>query len=160
MHTQKGFAFPAVIIILGLILVGGIGYAVMKKPMGNEMENTDTMMHDDGMKKDVIMEHGTGTMMKTNEMMKGSSTGTMMMGQGTGTMMKKEDTMMKKEDAMMDGGMMYKGAVLAGKASPLLDFNKADYDTAVKSGKLVTLYFYANWCPLCKAEFPKISCEL
>ena len=46
----------------------------------------------------------------------------------------------------------YSGRVLAGKSSPLLDFNKSDYDTALKSGKPILLYFYANWCPLCVAE--------
>lgn len=46
----------------------------------------------------------------------------------------------------------YQGAVLAGKAAPLLDFAKADYDMALGSDKLIVLYFYANWCPICKAE--------
>lgn len=55
-----------------------------------------------------------------------------------------------------DGAMMakYTGTVLAGTSAPLLDYNKADYDAAVKSDKLVVLYFYANWCPICRAEFP------
>jgi hypothetical protein len=68
-----------------------------------------------------------------------------MMKKGGGEIMKKEN-----------GEMMtnYTGAVLAGKSSPLLDFTKADYDSAVASDKLVVLYFYANWCPICKAEFP------
>ena len=48
----------------------------------------------------------------------------------------------------------YTGTVLAGKSAPLLDFTKADYDAALKSDKLIVLYFYANWCPICKAEFP------
>ena len=42
--------------------------------------------------------------------------------------------------------------VLAGKSAPLLDYNKADYDAAIASDKLVLLYFYANWCPICKEE--------
>ena len=73
-----------------------------------------------------------------------------------GTMMK--DEKMREDDAMMkkDGETMmkYSGAVLAGKSALLLDFKKADYDAAVKSDKLVVLYFYANWCPICKREFP------
>ena len=36
----------------------------------------------------------------------------------------------------------------------VLDFTKADYDAALKTDKLIVLYFYANWCPICKKEFP------
>jgi len=46
---------------------------------------------------------------------------------------------------------------LAGSSSLLLDFTRSDYEEAVASGKLVVLYFYANWCPLCKEEFPKMQ---
>jgi len=49
-------------------------------------------------------------------------------------------------------GVMYVGAFLAGSASPLLDFSKEDYEKAKQSDKLIVLYFYANWCPICKAE--------
>ena len=48
------------------------------------------------------------------------------------------------------------GQVLAGNASKLYNFNKAQYDEALKSDKLVVLYFYADWCPICKAEAPKM----
>ena len=48
------------------------------------------------------------------------------------------------------------GEVLAGKTSPLYNFTKAKYDEAIKSDKLVVLYFYADWCPICKAEVPKL----
>ena len=74
-----------------------------------------------------------------------------------GAMMeKKEDEAMmeKKEDEAMMAE--YTGTVLAGKSAPLLDFVKADYDAAVKSDKLVALYFVANWCPICKVELPKL----
>jgi len=59
------------------------------------------------------------------------------------------DTTIAKTDKTI-----YVGTVLAGRPAPLLDFTKADYDAAVKSDKLIVLYFYANWCPTCKAEFP------
>lgn len=77
----------------------------------------------------------------------------MMEKEASGSMEKKDgETMMKKEE----GAMMakYTGTVLAGKSAPLLDYNKADYDAAIASDKLVVLYFYANWCPICKVEVP------
>ena len=49
------------------------------------------------------------------------------------------------------------GSVLAGKSALLLNFTKADYDAALKSDKVIVLYFYANWCPICKAEFPEMQ---
>lgn len=65
----------------------------------------------------------------------------------------KETGMMVQKD---DTGMMqaYSGTVLAGTSAPLLDFTKADYEAALKTDKLIVLYFYANWCPICRAEFP------
>ena len=63
---------------------------------------------------------------------------------------KKNDVMMKKDGEVMM--TKYTGTVLAGKSAPLLDFTKSDYDMAIKSDKLVVLYFYASWCPLCKIE--------
>lgn len=73
------------------------------------------------------------------------------------------EAMMEKSPAMMedkkDGTMMekYTGTVLAGISAPLLDFKKVDYDEALKTDKLIVLYFYANWCPICKAEAPLLE---
>jgi len=46
--------------------------------------------------------------------------------------------------------------VLAGNTSKLYVFNKAQYDEALNSGKLIVLYYYANWCPICREEVPKL----
>ncbi|MEO6509113.1 MAG: thioredoxin family protein [Patescibacteria group bacterium] len=51
----------------------------------------------------------------------------------------------------------YTGKVLAGTSSPYLEFNQKDYEMAQKSGKTIFLDFYANWCPICRAEAPDLQ---
>jgi len=69
--------------------------------------------------------------------------------------MEKEGEMMKKDEAMTKESS-YTGDVLAGtEATKYLDFNKADYEKALKEKKKILLYFYANWCPICKREQPE-----
>lgn len=48
------------------------------------------------------------------------------------------------------------GELLAGSITPYLVFNKADYDKAKSEGKIIFLNFYANWCPICRAEEPDV----
>ena len=66
--------------------------------------------------------------------------------------MEQEGTTEKKEDSMMEKSS-YIGKVLAGtESTKYLDFNKADYDKALNEKSKILLYFYANWCPICKRE--------
>lgn len=51
----------------------------------------------------------------------------------------------------------YTGTVLAGTSAPLLEFNPTDFAAAQEANKVIVLYFYANWCPECRAEFPKME---
>jgi thiol-disulfide isomerase/thioredoxin len=72
-----------------------------------------------------------------------------------GAMMEEGEKMMEGEDKITDSEskqLSFTGTVLAGSKAKLIDFNKADYEKALASDKLVVLYFYANWCPICKQE--------
>lgn len=58
-----------------------------------------------------------------------------------------------EETQMVEG---YQGNVLAGSTSPFIEFNQADYQKALSENKVIVLEFYANWCPVCRAEAPEI----
>ena len=45
--------------------------------------------------------------------------------------------------------------VLAGNEAKYMEFNKKDYEQALKNNKKILLNFYANWCPLCAKEQPE-----
>lgn len=51
----------------------------------------------------------------------------------------------------------YQGQLLAGLSSPYLAFTKTDYDKALAENKIIFLDFYANWCPICRAETPVLQ---
>lgn len=84
---------------------------------------------------------------------------------------KSEDAMIKTDQTAKDGAMTkedkmaaadkmsssYQGKLIAGNKSPYLEFKKADYEKAVSENKVIFLDFYANWCPICRAEGPDLK---
>jgi thiol-disulfide isomerase/thioredoxin len=77
-----------------------------------------------------------------------------------GVMMKVEESELPVNDEMIteDDVAVYAGDILAGNGSAtLLDFNQADYEQALAEDVPVFLYFYAKWCPSCRAEVPKMQ---
>ena len=89
----------------------------------------------------------TDVMEKKDSMTEKDTSGAMIK---EGNVMEKADDAMEKE-AMTEGS--YTAKVLAGtETTKYLEFNKADYEKALKEKKKILLYFYANWCPICKKE--------
>lgn len=149
---NRGIGTPSIIalVAIALVIVGTLYYNL--RPEGEiMMERGDAMMEEGGK----MVEEGEKMMEEGDAMKKEGE-----------TMMEKDGEAMEENGAMMeDGGdtgamsttgVSYYGEVLAenGNGVYLLDFNQQDYENAIANEKLVVLYFYANWCPVCKAEFP------
>ena len=49
----------------------------------------------------------------------------------------------------------FTGQEIVPGATPLIRFNKADYDLALSQSKIVYLFFHANWCPICNKNKPE-----
>ncbi len=137
MHPKTGFSLPITLIVLAVIaIIGGVTYY----SSSDRKAMTDKEM----MEKKAMEE-------KTMEEKKMSEEKAM-----TDKVVMEEKEMMMKDAAAKTDSMMekvsYTGKTLAGTSAPLLDFNKTDYESAKKTDKLIVLYFYATWCPICKAE--------
>ena len=74
------------------------------------------------------------------------------------SMMKDKEAVMEKEDSMeKKDNMLKESQILAGSQAKLYEFSETEYASAKSSDKLIVLYFYANWCPICREEFPKMQ---
>ncbi|MDA1334415.1 MAG: thioredoxin family protein [bacterium] len=173
MNTQKGISQIMLLSLIGALVVIGVGFYYFSSdtkdlaPNGCTAEGKvcfdgtivgrvgstcefeacpadDAAMKEDG---DTTMEVPASGHKEVDEMIE---LGDSMTHDDEGSMMMEEDG-----DVMMTS---YSGMRFAGsEKAPLLDFNQEDYNKAISSGNLVVLYFYANWCPICRAEFPKME---
>ncbi len=156
-------------ILVALLLISVI---VVAGCTSQSVQKEKTLADGTVVKPDGTIVKPNGVMVKPDGTMiapEGSPAGTIVKEDGTvvkpdGTMVKPDGTMILSNGTMIEPenksatsvSASYSGAVLAGSSSPVLDFNKADYDKSLQSGKLVVLYFYANWCPICRAEVPQL----
>lgn len=142
-HASRGAALPAVIaVIVALILVGGGYYYLVQSPKGEMACSAEAKLCPDG----------------SSLGRSGPNCEFAACPEGEGIVVSDVEEFLEHEAAMgKNKPIVFEGTVLAGSKSPLIDYNKADYDKAIASDKLVVLYFYADWCPLCRAEFPKMQ---
>jgi len=146
MHTKntRGYSAIAPVIAIAVIIIGGVVYYNTRSNSSTDIAFDSENMMDDG-----------------SNMMTGENNTAMDNNEGA-DMMSDDDAMMESDDAVMpddamdgemtQGDVSYAGTVIAGTSAPLVDFNHADYEKVIASDKLVVLYFYANWCPVCKQE--------
>ncbi|MBI3984719.1 MAG: thioredoxin family protein [Candidatus Levybacteria bacterium] len=95
--------------------------------------------------------------------------GTVLFYQNSLNSTKSSDSMMEKSPTVSEDKMMedkdqkpltkegYAGQLLSGNTTPFLDFTKKDYEKAKSEEKVIFLDFYANWCPICRAEAPELN---
>lgn len=138
MNSRQGFAPAIIFIIVAVLAIGGGAYyySVSGPTEAPQPQSAEQVVME---KKGAVENDQSGVMVDAEK---------------DPVMEKPGDTVMEKPAAT---SMSFSGTVLAGSSAQLLDFKKADYDKAVASGKLVLLYFYADWCPNCIAEFPKMQ---
>lgn len=77
-----------------------------------------------------------------------------MMDSKSNTTASKSNEKATSEESIVEG---YQGKVLAGSTTLYLDFNQEDYEKALLEKRVVFLNFYANWCPICRAEIPDVN---
>jgi thiol-disulfide isomerase/thioredoxin len=130
-NLQKGFAVPAIIAIVAVVLVlGGIVF------YANRSQTTDDKMT----QEKAMMEKEAMEQKEKDAMMKADTT-------ETDSMMKKDETsMMDKSDTMMKAGSY------EAYAPEKVALASATHD--------VVLFFKASWCPTCRAVDADIKANL
>ena len=133
---QAGSGMISLLLVVALIAIGGAVY-LLGRPTVSPEEGAQSIRDD----------------IKAAENVKN-----MLEGRGSAvTHVMEEGDAMEKGEEMVEKNATYVGTILAGISAPLLDFREADYEAAQKTDKLIVLYFYADWCPICRAEFPKMQ---
>lgn len=126
MDNKKKSIMITVAVIIGIIILGGAGYAYMSANKDDKMQKNDTKMSKEDKKEDKMKKD---SMDKDHEMEKDSMK--------KDSMDKDKDHKMDKEDMSMEKN---------GEYISLDDYN-AHKD--MYKDTTTVYFFHANWCPIC-----------
>lgn len=118
----------------------------------SEAISKDKMMQDKAMEEKAMQGKSTGN----NEMNEKNNTENSMDSESSETMEEKaiEEKMMNDKTTMPE--TTYGGQLIAGTTTQYIRYDEVDFNKARDSGKIIYLYFYATWCPICRTERPTI----
>jgi thiol-disulfide isomerase/thioredoxin len=160
---EHGFALTSILIILAVVAVLGGSAYYMSAPTGGNKDSvactTEAKLCPDGSsvgRTGPNCEFSECPTVDTSETSATKEDATEKITEKTGS---DTATTAEVDSSNISKDVTFSGQLLAGTkiGSQLLKFNQSDYDKAVTSNKLILLYFYANWCPTCKEELPKLE---
>lgn len=147
---QTGQATAAIIIVIVVLLAVGVaGYYAYYR--SQQTQSQDAMMQGDKMTEDDAM-IGDKAMMENGAVMEDEDEKEGNTGIGGAEKMNQGSVTKGGIPTDTASSLDLSGTVLAGTASKLYDYNQEDYQKALASDKLIVLYYYASWCPICRAE--------
>jgi len=149
---MKTVSYSLLIVLTGILLSGcSLLFQQAEErevTTNNNSANENIVKNDTKPEKTVIVEEGSLKKEDQESILKSE------VGETMNKDSKVDDVSEGKTDAAQNiqARASYSGTVLAGTNTPLLDYNKKDYETALANEDIVVLYFYASWCPICRYE--------
>jgi len=136
-----------------IMLIGITFLTACTTTVDNAMKDSaDNNMMDNSDHNNVMVDNSNDAMMNnSDDNMMEDANNSMMEETGDNMMENTNDSMMQDNNMMT-----YQGEELSSGKTKYLVFTQADYKTALAENKVILLNFYANWCPTCKAEQPKV----
>lgn len=126
MNTKQGF-LPIIIIVV-VAVIGGGAYLLTSGTDEEAAESDEVMVEDTQMMDDSVEQIETDDVRESME-----------------------ETQATKP---APEGIFTGQKIVGSDQTPLLEYTKADYEKAMAEGYAVAMFFYAEWCPSCKKEFP------
>ncbi len=70
---------------------------------------------------------------------------------------KEKESNIGTDEELPTSNEYYQGRFNEGESAKIFEFRDEEYRKALATDKLIVLYFYASWCPICNGEFPRMQ---